>query len=207
MNEPKKYVRCKVCGYIMEEGKVHDLCPACGVLAKMFEPYEEKMSEKRKRILDSHIHPIIVHMPQALEFFLLASFIVLLFLSPSLKSSFSLTLKIISCSLFASIIGAYLVGLIDGKVRFKKITTPILKQKIVLGIVFFIISGAMTVSIFFFSLDSIINNIVLIAEGIGAFICSWILGTLGESMNGTRFPGNKYKFKNFLKNPVFYIDN
>ena len=26
----KKYVRCKACGYIMEEGKVGDRCPACG---------------------------------------------------------------------------------------------------------------------------------------------------------------------------------
>jgi hypothetical protein len=195
MNEPiknekkKKYVRCKVCGYIMEEGKVHDVCPACGVLAKMFEPYEEKLSEKRKRILDLHIHPIIVHMPQGLGFFLLAAFITLLFLSAPVKNSLSLTLKIISSSLFVSIIGAFLAGLLDGKIRFKKITTPILKQKIVLGIIFFLFSAAIIVNIFFFSLDSIYNNIALIAEGIGAFVCSWILGTLGESMNGTRFPG------------------
>jgi len=27
-------IRCKACGYITKEGKVKDVCPACGVLAK-----------------------------------------------------------------------------------------------------------------------------------------------------------------------------
>lgn len=40
----EELVRCKSCGFIMEKGKLKDKCPACGVAAKMFEPYIEKVS-------------------------------------------------------------------------------------------------------------------------------------------------------------------
>ena len=69
----KDYVRCKACGYIMERSKLGDKCPACGVSATMFEPYDDKLSEKRRRLLDIHVHPIVVHFPQAFAAFLAAA--------------------------------------------------------------------------------------------------------------------------------------
>jgi hypothetical protein len=185
----KKYVRCKVCGFIMEEGKLHDKCPACGVLAKMFEPYVEKMSEKRKSILDLHIHPIIVHMPQALAFFLLLSFLTLIFLPENLKESFTLTLKIISICLPVSLIGAILSGLLDGKIRFKKVTTPILINKIITGNIFFILSLIISLATIIFNASQLLNNIILIVLSIACFLCSWILGSLGASLVESKFPG------------------
>ena len=44
--------------------KVGEICPACGVPAKMFEPYDDKVSEARRRMIDLHIHPVIVHSPR-----------------------------------------------------------------------------------------------------------------------------------------------
>ena len=65
-------VKCKSCGYVMEAGKLHDSCPACGVPAKMFEPFTDPVSSKRRSILALHIHPVLVHFPQAFAFFLFA---------------------------------------------------------------------------------------------------------------------------------------
>ena len=39
-------VRCRACGFIMEEEKLGDVCPACGIPRKAFEPYKETMSKK-----------------------------------------------------------------------------------------------------------------------------------------------------------------
>ena len=61
----KEYVVCKSCGYVMEKGKLHDVCPACGVPAKMFEPYAERLSPRRRLILSLDLHPITVHFTQA----------------------------------------------------------------------------------------------------------------------------------------------
>ena len=67
-------VICKACGFIMLEEKLGDVCPACGVLKKMFEPHNDRVSEKRRKVLEMHIHPIMVHFSQAFAFsvFLLA---------------------------------------------------------------------------------------------------------------------------------------
>ena len=39
-------IRCKACGYVTREGKIKDVCPACGVPAKMFEPYTDPYRKK-----------------------------------------------------------------------------------------------------------------------------------------------------------------
>ena len=163
---------------------LHAVClQRCSSLMK------KKCPAKRKRILDLHLHPIIVHMPQAFGFFQFIGFIVLIFLTGSTKNDFYLTLKIISCCLFVSIVGAFFAGLIDGKIRFKKITTPILRQKIFYGILFFILSAVMMLNLFLFNVESLYSSIALIAESFVAFICSFILGNLGAGLTDSKFPG------------------
>ena len=52
-----KLVRCKSCGFITRSASVKEVCPACGVPARMMEPYTDPLSEKRRRFaLD--IHPV-----------------------------------------------------------------------------------------------------------------------------------------------------
>ena len=136
-------IRCKACGYITEEGKIRDVCPACGMPAKMFEPYTDPVSEKRRLILGLHIHPIMVHFPQAfaITIFLLValSYFAPLVIQEMLFDS----IQVISFLLPFFVVLSLITGLFDGKIRFRKVTTPFLKKKIILGLLFLITSIAL----------------------------------------------------------------
>ncbi|MCI0523539.1 MAG: hypothetical protein L0Y37_07800, partial [Bacteroidales bacterium] len=60
----KELVRCKPCGYVMEAGKLKDVCPACGMPAKAFEPYRERVALNRLFVLSLDMHPIAIHLSQ-----------------------------------------------------------------------------------------------------------------------------------------------
>ncbi len=62
----KELVRCRPCGFVMEAGKLGDVCPACGMPRKVFEPYREKVSINRLRLLNLDLHPIAIHLSQTL---------------------------------------------------------------------------------------------------------------------------------------------
>ena len=146
----KQYVRCKACGYIMEADKVGKLCPACGVPAKAFEPYEERISEKRKRVLDLHIHPIVVHLAQGLAPLIVLFAIVLAILGEgALKTTLVQATRVLAAFLPLSVILAFAAGLIDGNLRFHKVTTPLLVKKMIFGALFFVLSlGAAALALF-----------------------------------------------------------
>ena len=63
----KEHVRCKACGYILEKDALGEVCPACGVKKEMFEPWEDKVGAARRLWLDLHVHPIVVHLPNAIS--------------------------------------------------------------------------------------------------------------------------------------------
>ena len=50
----------------MEAGKLGDVCPACGLPRKVFEPYRERVSINRLRLLNLDLHPIVIHLSQAM---------------------------------------------------------------------------------------------------------------------------------------------
>ncbi len=50
----------------MEAGKLGDVCPACGLPRKVFEPYRERVSINRLRLLNLDMHPIAIHLSQAM---------------------------------------------------------------------------------------------------------------------------------------------
>ncbi len=58
-------LKCKACGYIIDEKKLGDVCPACGVPRKAFEPWTDDMSPRRRVLLTLNLHPIALHFPQA----------------------------------------------------------------------------------------------------------------------------------------------
>ena len=62
----KELVRCRPCGFVMEADKLGDVCPACGLPRKVFEPYRERVSRNRLRLLNLDLHPIVIHLSQAL---------------------------------------------------------------------------------------------------------------------------------------------
>ena len=155
----------------------------------MFEPYTDPVSEKRRMILGLHIHPIMVHFPQAfsLTLFILA---VLFFIAPSLiKDALCYTMKVISFFLPFFVVLSFLTGLLDGKTRFKKVTTPFLKKKIIIGLIFFITSIALaalalteqfpaTPTLEYFTI------LTIIAAG-----CTVSLGFIGGRLAEAKFPG------------------
>jgi hypothetical protein len=184
----KKYIRCKSCGYIMEEGAPGDKCPACGVPRTMFQPYTPDISEKRARILNLHVHPVIVHAPQALAFITLVA-VLFHFAFPVFVTEILDTIKVLSFLLPIVAIGSFLTGLLDGKIRFRKVTTPLLVRKMVFGAVFFVFSSVMAVSILLPGIDPSIAWPVFLASNLVCVFASVQLGLIGTSIINARFPG------------------
>jgi rubredoxin len=186
----KSLVKCKACGFIMDAEKVEDVCPACGVPSKMFEAFTDNISEKRKWILDRHIHPVVVHLPNALApLMLLFSCGLLVFYAP-LRDELFVTLKVMAFCLPFTLAAAILSGLLDAKVRFRRYTTPILKKKMALGILFF---GCSLVLLFLTQAtpepEGLLHIIVMIAVSGLALLCGVFLGLYGSSILNARFPG------------------
>ena len=184
-----KLIRCKACGYVTKEGKIKDICPACGVPATMFEPYTDPVSEKRRIILGLHIHPIMVHFPQAfaITLFLLA---VLSYLAPLvIKEMLFDSIQVISFLLPFFVVLSLITGLFDGKIRFRKVTTPLLKKKIILGLIFLITSIALAFVAFSGQLPASPFREYFTLLTIIAVACGAGLGLLGGHLMEAKLPG------------------
>jgi ribosomal protein L37E len=182
-------IRCKACGYVTKEGKIKDVCPACGVPAKMFEPYADPVSEKRRQLLGLHIHPIMVHFPQAFAITLFLLMVFSYFASIKIKWILFDAIIVISFLLPCSVILAFLTGLFDGKIRFRKLTTPFLKRKIIIGLFFLIISISLAYLAFSEGLSASPLHEYFILLTIIAVACGTGLGLLGVKMLEAKFPG------------------
>ena len=108
-------VICKSCGFVMEKGKLRDKCPACGVAAKMFEPYIEKMSPSRKKILSLDLHPILVHFPQAFAVSLFLLSITGLIARGTLAHTISSAVTVLGAALPFSVALSIIAGLLNAK--------------------------------------------------------------------------------------------
>ena len=125
----KKLFRCKVCGYIAESQKLPDVCPACGFKGKIFEEFESPISATRRMIMKLHIHPVMVHFPLAFVLSLFMINLVVLIDIIRLPSTFlAMAEAIIWLLPFAAVL-ATISGMYDGKLRFRRIDTPLLKKK------------------------------------------------------------------------------
>jgi rubredoxin len=185
----KKYVRCKACGYIMEADKVGTLCPACGVPAKAFEPYEEKISEERKRVLDLHIHPIVVHLAQGIGPLLVLLAAALALLGEGRPKALLLdTTRVLAVFQPLAVLLAFAAGLFDGNLRFHKVTTPILVRKMAVGSIFFVASLGAGLLAYLTRLDgwSLAPFALLQLVSLGAAV---YLGHQGFGLLFSRFPG------------------
>jgi len=184
----KNYVRCKVCGFIGEEKEMKDFCPACGVPKAAFESYKYNISDKRLNVLSFHLHPILVHFPQSIAFLSLVFIIIAFSVKGTVSGHLIIIEKLLSTLLPVSAVIAFAAGVFDAKTRFKKKFGPRLKQKIILGSVFLILSSACAVLIHFemFSLGGKISIIVL---SFVCFACSGLLGKLGGTLLEAKLPG------------------
>jgi uncharacterized membrane protein len=183
-------VRCKACGYIMKEGKLGDRCPACGAPRTAFEPYTDPMARPRRRVLDLQLHPIATHFPIVFVVAVLVFSIAIPFLTGDARTMLVGTVKILSLLLPLVVILAFLVGLWDGHIRFRKIgNSKILKTKIIYAVFLFIVSAALAVIVWTGEYSAFGVTLGAILLGAAGIILVFLLGTLGTSVLGAAFPG------------------
>ena len=182
-------MRCKACGFVTDQGRIKDVCPACGVPAKMFEAYTHPVSLKRRRILDLHTHPVLVHFPQAfaLTLFLLSFFA--FFVPQILLAILDPTIKVLSVLLPFFVIPAIATGILDGKLRFRKVTTPLLRKKIFLSLVFFIIAVVLAAIALSGGFLTSPTHIIFTLLTLTISLCGALLGLIGGKLLDAKFPG------------------
>lgn len=181
----QQMVICKSCGYIMAQSKLGDVCPACGVKAQMFIPHDERISDKRKFLLVLDIHPILVHFTQAYTATILVLSLLALIVKPGWLASIVAVITVLGYALPFTVIAAFASGLFDGKVRFRKVMTPLLVKKMVLGSVFFVL----TCGIFACVMSNPLPLTIIAVLSAIAMVCASILGFWGVSLLNSRFPG------------------
>jgi len=180
-------MRCKPCGYVIEEGKLGDRCPACGVPRKAFEPYKENISARRKFLLGLDLHPIAVHFPQT---FLTLIFLILIFnYACSFYSNELITVvEFLSVLIPLTVVAAIISGIIDGKTRFKKYFTKALVLKMIVGAILLLLSIALAVIVLYYGPVENIRLYILILTLL-SLICAIFLGTLGKKLMYAILPG------------------
>jgi rubredoxin len=188
-NNMKKLYRCKVCGYVLEGTEPPGICPACGVKGKIFEEYESPVSEKRRKMLDLHVHPVAVHLPNAFSACMAAiSFFRIVGVIQD-RSVFMGMLRAMVLILPFSAVFAAAAGIFDGKLRFKRVSTPHLKKKLVLASLFFFLSASLFVIQVFLTLEpSTYNIVVLVCSGILLGI-AMTLGLIGNKLVDSKVRG------------------
>lgn len=186
--EEEKLVICKVCGYIMKESDLKDVCPACGVQAKAFEPYKPKVSKEREKILSLHMHPIILHFPQAVVVFAFLLNLITPFFTGAWKEYITICARFNVFLLPLCILGGFVTGLIDGKIRFKSVIRPILITKMYLSGVFFTLSLIAAVIMYVATPATgiiLLLDLVLFADMAVAIV----LGRIGSRLTEAVYPG------------------
>lgn len=181
----KELVRCRACGYVMEAGKVKDVCPACGIAKKVFEPYRERVALNRLFVLNLDMHPITIHLSQAFVILIPLLFLITR-LFPSFNNEMLSHVLIFTVYVFPlTLIAATTSGIIDGLYRFKTITPPMLKLKIIYS------SSILVLSVFlFFSVKAAWPFLLNLILSLGCLFFAFKLGLLGKKLINVIVPGS-----------------
>ncbi|UCE12877.1 MAG: hypothetical protein JSV04_11875 [Candidatus Heimdallarchaeota archaeon] len=139
MAKETKYEICRVCGYVRPVGK-GGRCQACGVRDTAFVPFQHKASFNRRLFLKLDVHPVAVHFTITYTAVTALLFFLLLFIDELLGVPLQGILDLQITFLPLLIASGGITGLIDGKIRFRKIKTPYLYRKIVLGCILLVTS-------------------------------------------------------------------
>lgn len=180
----KELVRCRPCGFVMEADKLGDVCPACGLPRKVFEPYRERVSLNRLKLLNFDLHPIAIHLSQTLVI-TIPVLTVLVHLFPTLQPELLKNVLLFSIMTFPFTLAlAIMTGIVDGLTRFKTLRTPLLRVKIIFSLIILTLS----ILIFFVSrrddlyIITIILSLLSLASGIQ-------LGLWGKKLINVILPG------------------
>ncbi|MHA1967301.1 MAG: hypothetical protein ACW964_05825 [Candidatus Hodarchaeales archaeon] len=174
MSSEKKYEFCRLCGYVRPVGK-GGICPACGAKEKAFRPFEHKASAKRRMFLKLDVHPVAVHFTISFTAVNVLLYLISL-VSPTLLGIPIEGTRDLQTFFFPFlIIAGGLTGIIDGKVRFRKIQTPYLIRKMIIGSILFVMS---LVILFIHNIGGN-DQILTLIEGIALFIAFGLASYLG----------------------------
>jgi hypothetical protein len=185
----KELVRCKSCGYIMEKGRLHGKCPACGVPEKMFEPYVEKIAPFRKFVLSLDLHPVLVHFPQAFTATILVLSLCAMVFTGSLRDRLCTTLLVLAIALPFTVLFAFLGGLVDATIRFRRLTPPLIITKIIFGSLFLLLSIAQFTLVMVHPAWTMHSLLAVCGLSIACLGCASYLARIGTGLIVAKFPG------------------
>ena len=175
----KEEVICPVCGYVTTTDRLGEACPVCGVNRSVFKPFEDRVSAKRRTLLNLHVHPMIVHFPQALSviifFLLLFSCIV----NHPLRENLRIAVQVMMVLLPFSVLAGMLLGILDGQARFKRLDTAFLKAKLLVTGIF--LAGSIALALLVLLNAQYGIWLYLLLSGICS-ICSLLLGFIGGKL-------------------------
>jgi len=181
-------VICKMCKFVMSEDKLGDVCPACGLPRKNFEPFKDNRSAKRRFIMTLNLHPIAVHFPQAYAVIILPLLLAGLYLGLPFSDELISTVRVLAVVLPFTVIAAFGAGLIDGKARFRRLITPSLVIKMVAGSFLLMFSVVIALIIIKYGLSSPGFYYVLFLD-LGCIACQVVLGEVGKTLMSAHLPG------------------
>ena len=182
-------MRCGSCGYVTAEGKLKDVCPACGVPRKMIEAWTDPVSEKRRALFEMNLHPLVIHFTIA---FTASAFALSLFsiVFPHFLAGLATNMLVVMTAVLPiTVLAGWAAGVFDGKIRFRRVTTPLLVRKMVMGASVFLETLAVAVLLFAFGLDPLWVRIaiaILLGLSLGAVAA---LAKIGVALRGAQFPG------------------
>jgi uncharacterized membrane protein len=182
-------LRCKTCGYVVEAGRVGDVCPACGVPRKMMEPWKDPLSPRRRFLLGLDVHPIIDHFSISFATCAVVVAALVLLFPDFFRQAAVNVMRVFVGVLPLTVLASFVSGLYDGKLRFRRTSTPVLRTKKVLGALFFAFTAVAAVLSFLldpFTTWVSASIIVLELLGLG---CAFVLGRAGKDLLGAFFPG------------------
>ncbi len=181
-------MKCKACSFVMDENKIKDVCPACGLPKSVFEPYDDKLSPRRRLIMNLDLHAIVVHFPQAFAVFIPPCIIAALFVPEPYRSDLFSTVTILAFVLPLSVLASLTTGMFDGKNRFKKLNTPAQVYKMTLGSILFLL----TVGIFFVVITvgySVTGQVLIVALSALCVTCQVLLARIGVKLMFSHLKG------------------
>ncbi len=180
----KELVRCRPCGFVMEADKLGDVCPACGLPRKVFEPYRERVSRNRLMLLNLDLHPIVIHLSQALVI-AIPLLVIITKLFPVFQPEVLNSVLVFSVFVFPfTLVLAIITGVIDGLTRFKTLATPLLRVKIIFSIIIL----SLSIALFFLAPNekyfilTVVISILSLAAGVQ-------LGLWGKKLINVILPG------------------
>lgn len=177
----RSHIQCGVCGYIGEDSKIKQVCPACGAPLSSFVHYEYGINEKRLSNLSMHLHPILVHFPISIAFLSFIFLLIAFFMGSGDNNQWILIEKIISIILPFSIIAAMAAGLFDAKSRLLSAVGRLQKQKIKIGTLFLVVSCISAILINY-EVFTIFGRVVILLLALLGIVCSVLLGKKGASL-------------------------